>query len=208
MTTLESLQQRVREYTSRHPELAAAHHYDFGLLLAESVKYYVIGLSPGETEEERRLHPGVGHLNPHDPRDWHGLPRNAKSWLTRCKSLLGTDELLLGDVFFWSSPDMASFKQRFGTELRRSPHLSFCREMTEALLGEYMPKGVVFMGLGHADFLRETFGLTEIRRFSLGRKELRHMQDGKRPWFVVPHPNSFPTSADWQTAARYIAANS
>jgi hypothetical protein len=206
--TLESLHRQVRHYTSQHPELAAAHHCDFGMLLTERVEYYTIGLTPGETDQEREIHPGVGHFNPHDPSSWSELPRNSKRWITMCKTLLGTDSLMLGDAFFWSVPSMKSFRSRFAEDLKNSRHLPFCMTMTKALLELYPPRAVVALGLGNADTLATLFQLRPIAELDVGRWNLRHLDDGIRPWFVVAHPSYWPSRDEWKKAGQYIAHHS
>ena len=140
----------IETYTNKHEELKAAHHFLYDLPLsraAHQVDAVCIGINPGESPREK--HPGKTRQET-SLFDYHGeiLSRGAINWRTKAKRFAGTDSVVLTEFFFWSSPNSGSaFTARFGTPIRRSPHLAFCAAMNERLIKVRAPKVVIVAGL-------------------------------------------------------------
>jgi hypothetical protein len=205
LTTVENLRKKVIEYTNQHSELGEAHHYDFAITLTGAVDYFVMGLNPGETDQDRQLRSGKGHFNPYDKPPFS---RSSKAWQTRSKNLLGTEDLLYGDFFFWSSSDTGrSFVDRFGTSLEKSPHLSFCTSMIGQLVDFYKPKALIIPGLKLATIVPSLYGpISYVCTRKHGKTRLiEHYADGVRPWLFVKHYRRL-SKPEMTTIKAYLAS--
>jgi hypothetical protein len=205
MSKVAALREEVVTYTLMHAELSEAHHYDFALMLNGRADYFVMGLNPGETAEDRCLHPGRGHLNPYgNPAGPFSM--SAKRWYKRSERLLDTPNILYGDFFFWSSHNIGNaFIERFGTTLEASPHLPFCRRMIGALLAMYTPKAVIIPGLKLCSIVPSLYDLKQVATIPQGTKRLiEHYTDGARPWLFIKHFSARPTRAETEAAKRYV----
>jgi hypothetical protein len=206
MNAVEHLRRKVVEYTNLHAELKEAHHYDFAITLTGCVKYFVMGLNPGETGEDRELHPGKGHFNPYARAPFS---RSSKAWQTRSKNLLGTDDLLYGDFFFWSSPDVGgSFVKRFGTSLEKSPHLPFCVDLIGQLLDFYQPKALIIPGLKLTTAVPSLYsGISHLHTHKhCERRLIEHYTDGTRPWLFIKHYSSWLSEPEMAEIKKYLAS--
>src|SRR5713101_6768929 len=107
-----------------------------------------MGVNPGEQPELWKLFPEPTEET--SLYDFLGLGEREKSapWRKLCKEFLGTDNVLLTELFFWSSRNAVHFRERFGEPIYLSKHLPFCRDMNQRLLKIYKPKAVVVTGVG------------------------------------------------------------
>jgi hypothetical protein len=185
--------EKIRDYTKRHAELCAAHHFLFDLPLDRAAgrpEYVILGINPGETERDRRAFPGPTEETWN--YDFHenallGRSQGSKNWRKNAVFFSGGRPLVFGELFFWSSADGDEFEERFGP-LWDSPHLPFCIDMTRLLIEEYQPKAVIFAGLGPSKKVADKFALAHVNTLKSGSQRLvEHYSDGDRPWFFTKH---------------------
>ena len=137
-------------------------------------------ICPGGTEE----------TSEYDFHDVDGNGRASVRWTRLCEALLGTTEVLLMEVFFWSSRDQVEFKERFGP-LEASPHPEFCTRMNRLLLEHYSPQAVICPGLGTIPVAEAQYGLTHCDeppvRNNAGHRLVETRSDGQRLWVFTKH---------------------
>jgi hypothetical protein len=183
----------IRAYTEGHPELRAAHHfcYDFPLdKTAQKPEVLVMGINPGEIEDDRRSYPGPTE------QTWNfdfqeegtlGKSQGGNSWRKTASFFADNRPVVFTEFFLWSSSDSTQFKQRSGP-LWKSPHRSFCISMNKRLIQEYRPKAVIFVGLGDSRKVADAFGLCHVHTVNIGHFRLvEHYQDKYCPWFFTKH---------------------
>lgn len=140
----------IRAYTAAHDKLAACHQFCFDFRLGgfERAMFVVMGLNPGETSDDLATASGpVEESSLVDYRDGKDS-RSRRRWFRKCMRMLGSDQIALSELCFWSSPDETTLIERIGP-LELSPHLVFCRELNEKLVNFHKPTAVVLpTGLG------------------------------------------------------------
>lgn len=188
---MKSTIERIRKYTQENSELLAAHHFLFDLRLNPAgVDYCVMGINPGETDDEKSGCPGpTEETSLFDFHAQYGRGPSSTRWLANINFFLNTDRVVLGEYFFWSSANAeAEFAERFGP-LRLSPHLKFCRDMNLELIENYKPKAVISPGLGMARIASNLYGLELVasEKSANGNNLIFHYSDGKRPWIFTKH---------------------
>ena len=183
----------IRAYTEGHPELRAARHFCYDLPLdktAQTPEVLVMGINPGEIEDDRRSYPGPTE------QTWNfdfqeegalGKGQGGNNWRKTASFFADNRPVVFTELFLWSSSDSAQFKQRFGP-LWKSPHRSFCISMNKRLIQEYRPKSVIFVGLTHSRKVADAFRLCHVYTVKMGRyRLLEHYHDECRPWFFTKH---------------------
>jgi hypothetical protein len=116
---IEDLKRQVIEYHNSHKELQQAHHFDFAIQHSNQIDYFLFGINPGETEEDKKLFPGIGHFNPYDPTQTaiEKFSKSARSYASFAKEICGSSNFLISEFFFWSSKDVVQLKSRYGGSL-------------------------------------------------------------------------------------------
>ena len=137
--------ERIRAYTALHAALRACHHFcfDFRLGAFHRATYIVMGLNPGETDDDRAIAGG-----PHEESSLvdYRAGRDSASrarWFNTCRNILSTDQIALSELCFWSSANLPALVERIGP-LEGSPHMAFCRELNERLIAFHRPRAIVF----------------------------------------------------------------
>ena len=184
--------QRIRDYTVAHEELLRAHHFTFDLPLTPHTHptCLVMGINPGEVAEDFSFHPGPTEET--RDFDFHALvrpSRGARRWRSTVRRMCG-EQTTITEAFFWSSPTVASMRERFGSTLGHSHHLDFCTATNKALLDRFMPRCVVCPGLGMEKLLTRHYRLEkqETVRCDEGKHRLVLVcSDGDRPWLLTKH---------------------
>jgi len=184
---------QIRAYTQGHPELCAAHHFCYDLPLdttAQKPEVLVMGINPGEIEDDRLSYPGPTEQTwKHDFQQMGTLGKSlwGERWRKNASFFADNRPVVFTEFFLWSSNDGAQFKQRFGP-LWKSPHLPFCISMNQRLIQEYRPKSVIFVGLSHSRKVADAFGLCHVHTVKIdGKRLVEHYQDECRPWFFTKH---------------------
>jgi hypothetical protein len=190
--------EEIEWYTAQHAELQKAHHFLFDLPIdrdAGKPEFVVIGVNPGESAGDWRLHP-KGREQETWKRDFHeatDAPRSpgSKKWRANARFFSNDRPVVLAELFFWSSKNRAELESRFGP-LWQSPHLDFCADKLRLLINEYDPTAVIFVGLGEAQHVARLFDLQEVDRLfdkRNGNKLLIEYRErnGRRPWFFAKH---------------------
>jgi len=208
-----------------HPELQEAHHFLFDLPFSSSpdrCDFLVIGLNPGESSEDWRNCPHrTEETSQYDFHEEYGASTGSKRWKSEveryCGSLSGRET----QFFFWSSKDTGkAFKNVFGTEFDRSPHLEFCRDLNEELIKRLQPKFIVAPGVSKSGLFARLYGLSpsgEIRhvvgrdRNGNERQErlVAHFERDGLPWIFTKHWTAGHglRDEDRLEIANYISAN-
>lgn len=205
----------IREYTAQHGALTQCHHFLFDLHLqpgAQSADYVVLGINPGEQSGDWEAWPtNTEESSAFDFREQLGTrPRASVNWRKLAKEMCGTDKVVMSELFVWSTKDIgASFRQRFGHEFHKSPHLQFSIQMNKRLIDNYKPKAVVVPGLTTVGVFGKHFHLNKIGevRTQDGLRLIEHYEVDGISWVFTKHwSGSFGFStAQRQTIARYIA---
>jgi hypothetical protein len=199
----------VRAYTAADPKLRACHHfsYDFRLGAFERAEYVVMGVNPGETDDDLRTEPGPTEES--SLFDYRGGvdSQSRRRWFNACRRTLRTDRLALTELVFWSSPDVNALRARLGD---LGPYLGWCRELNQRLLEHHRPRAVVLPGFS---FLRETvelYGLKPVASVpdALGRRLIEHMTRDGQPWVFTKHWSGARgfTREDRERIADHLAA--
>ncbi|MBI1405248.1 MAG: hypothetical protein GC145_03875 [Caulobacter sp.] len=182
--------ERIAAYTARHPELKSAHHFLYDLRSPPDglPRFVVMGINPGETKRDWDLSPTpteeTSRFDFHRRAEPSG---SALRWARLAGDYLDHADYVLAEVFFWSSPDLRVFGERFGP-LAKSPHLDFCRDMNRDLIEVYQPEAVVAPGLGSAGLCARLYGLTPLRTIQdAGARVAEIYCDGVRPWVFTKH---------------------
>lgn len=180
----------IRAYTKAHDELRACHHFcfDFRLGAFERAQYVVMGVNPGETRDDLAVAPGPQEESSlHDYRA--GVDsRSRQRWFDTCIKVVGSDQIALSELFFWSSPNVPALVERIGP-LKSSPHGDFCRRLNERLIAFHQPKAIVLPGLGLLPLATSLYGLWHVGQTSSarGRRLIEHYERDGVPWIFTPH---------------------
>ena len=174
MTILEKNIRELRKYTNEHQELKEAHHFTYDLSLnkeTNNIEYLVMGMNPGEQPRYSwDIFDGpTEETNLYDFFVDVGYSRTETDWSRRCINFLGTNEINIGNFFFWSSRNTDNFfKERFGfgfnkTGLRYNPHFHICQRMNIDLIEHYQPRLIAAPGITLADWIPEIYGMNFIQ---------------------------------------------
>lgn len=181
---------RVADYTARHAELLAAHHflYDLKHPRQGTPQFVVMGVNPGETAYDWHIAPRpTEETSRFDFHTERGVGRSAVRWAKAASYFLDAADYVLAELFFWSSADGRAFVERFGP-LAKSKHLPFCVQMNRDLIETYHPRAVVLPGLTHVPLVQALYGLRPVGTVRDGNARVaEHYTDGKRPWVFTKH---------------------
>lgn len=192
---IRSLLDEIRNYQRLYPELLKCHHFVAALPLETAVTSFeamVIGLNPGEQENNWDIHPGpTEETIEYDWLDQIGARTpQSNRWRKSAEFFCGSRQIIFTDFFFWSTNNSgAAFSERFGCRFQDSPHLDFCRDINLRLASLVAPKIVVVPGIGHAEFFSRLYGLRLVRseRWSNGHRLIEHYQRENVPWIFTKH---------------------
>lgn len=182
--------ERIAARTAEHPELRAAHHFLYDLRHPKHGKpeFVVMGVNPGETAYDWTIAPEpTEETSRYDFHMDRGGGRSAIRWSKAASYFLDGSDYVLTELFFWSSYDGRTFRERFGP-LAKSEHLSFCVEMNRHLIEAYAPRAVVLPGLTHMPLVKDAYGLTHLETLSDEvTRVVEVLSDGQRPWVFTKH---------------------
>jgi hypothetical protein len=182
--------ERIAAYTAQYPELAKAHHFLYDLKHPQTgcPEYVVMGVNPGETENDWVIAPQpTEETSRYDFHNELGRGRSAIRWTKAARFFLDNANYVLAELFFWSSYDSRVFTERFGP-LRKSPHLPFCCEMNRELIDAYQPRAVVLPGLTHSKAVAEWYRLSQVEVITDASSRVAEVwTDGYRPWVFTKH---------------------
>lgn len=179
--------QAISEYTSKHSELLSAHHflYDLRLNPADDGSLIVMGINPGESDHDWELERGpTQETSMYDFHEENGHKRESIKWHKKIDEYLSTDNIVLGELFFWSSKNMKQFKARYGS-LKGNKHLDFCKEKNLVLFEKYQPKAIIFPGKSAISLAVDLYNLKPRSNSNDGLVVEYH--DGVRPWIFTWH---------------------
>ena len=196
----------IAAYTKLHSELRAAHHFLFDLKYPPNgePKFVVMGINPGERAADWQFAPEPTEET--SRYDFHvalGVGREVIPWARMANHLLDGSAFVQTELFFWSSRNMDEFVSRFG-RLAQSPHLPFCVQLNRRLIEAYMPRAVIFPGLGQANLCQRLFDLQHRSTEMLeGTRLVEVYSDGVRPWLFTKHwTGSYGFSREQQETVR------
>ena len=204
--------EELADYTERHAELRAAHHflYDLRCPADGAPRFVVMGINPGETASDWEMAPTpTEETSRYDFHVAKGCGRSAIRWSKAARFYLDDADYVLAELFFWSSRDGVQFRQRFGA-LGKSKHLPLCTRMNKTLIEAYVPRAVVVPGIGSARLCQPLYGLKHVASLTSAKGRLvEHYHDGRRPWIFTKHwTGSFGLSNEQRTEIqRYIRSN-
>lgn len=189
---------RIRDMGESDEALRTHHHFLFALPTPNfdherPVDLILIGLNPGETANCRRIAPGYRHEESFEI-DFHANAGSAvtgrRRWLRNIEKTLPWSNVLMSELFFWSSPGAKQLEDVYGS-VRNIPYLDFCCELNRELIEIVSPRAVVFTGLSWERLVVERFDLRKRRDlFRDGSSDMRLVESyssAGRPWFVIPH---------------------
>lgn len=183
----------IRNYTKHNIDLHQSHHFLYDLPLNKNlckVEYIVLGINPGETKLDFEYPGPTEETSLFDFHDVANIPRSPSSikWLELAEYYCNTPNAVLGEIFFWSAPDMKVTKDRYG-DIWKSRHLPFCVEKLSLLFGEYSPKAIIFTGLSAEKNLANLFCLKKQHSFvtSNGRRLVEKYMMEEIPWYITSH---------------------
>lgn len=147
-----------------------------------------MGVNPGETAYDWTIAPEpTEETSRYDFHMDRGGGRSAIRWSKAASYFLDGSDYVLTELFFWSSYDGRTFRERFGP-LAKSEHLSFCVEMNRHLIEAYAPRAVVLPGLTHMPLVKDAYGLTHLETLSDEvTRVVEVLSDGQRPWVFTKH---------------------
>jgi hypothetical protein len=185
---------QIRAYTAANAELLRAHHFLFDLPIdkgSDTAKFIVMGLNPGEQATDwELLNRPTEESREFDFHDTHGRGRSAVTWSKWVEYFCQSTDVVLGEFFFWSSSKARKeFQDRFGTSLKRSPHLEFCRKMNCELIEHYEPAVVIAPGLEAIEFAPALYDLRYVRSVLApnGHRLVEHYERNGVPWLFTKH---------------------
>ncbi len=204
---IDELKKIVVQYHQGNIDLQDAHHYDFAILYSDQIDYFIFGLNPGETKEDRDRFPGNGHFNPYDPVKYpeNMQSRSAKRYISFSEALCGSRNFLISELFFWSSTDLRQLAVRYGAPIEKSPHLPFCFEMNQRLFKIFNPKAVIVLGL---NIRRHVLKIKPNLEWVAGEKGVfehyQDSQDNARPWIFAKHPAARVSTVKRKQISEYL----
>lgn len=180
----------IRQYTKDHPVLADCHHFCFDFRLGDfdRADFIVMGLNPGETDDDRAAARGpVEESSLVDYRAGQDSASRAR-WFKTCRTVLRSESIALTELCFWSSPNISALEARIGP-LASSPHLRFCRKLNERLISFHKPAAVVLPGLGLMPLTAKLYDLKFVSALpdDKGRRLIEHYERDGVPWVFTKH---------------------
>lgn len=208
---LRRLVEEVRAYRDRHEVLRQAHHFLFALPIEPASQRFdvlVMGVNPGEQPSNWALH--CGPTEETLEYDWLAALNQrtgpAKRWRTHLQTFCGDRRALMSEFFFWSSKNAgADFVARFGTSLRRSPHLEFCCTKNIELINVVRPQAVICPGLSDAAWFARIYELSHRQDLvaANGHLLVQHFERDAVPWLFTKHwSGSFGFTAEQRQQVR------
>jgi hypothetical protein len=170
---------KIRAHTESDPLLQKSHHflYDRRYDPNSKVDYILMGINPGETKADFAVWPKSRGIPTEETTESEFTlvmqpSRSAKVWRTKSQKMLGTN-VLLTELFFWSTPNVAVLRQRF-SKSDFSAHIKLCATWNNDLFELYRPKLIVFTGFASLDVLAThyavTFGLPPADAVAVGSR--------------------------------------
>jgi hypothetical protein len=183
--------EKIEAYTRANSKLLKAHHFLYDLRLNQAAKradFVVMGINPGETKQDWDITKRPAQeTSEYDFHTGHERSRSSARWIRLCKEILGTENVVLAELFFWSSKNITCLEKRFGF-LKNSPHPRFCAEMNKKLFAHHMPKAIIFPGLGSIKLAADLYGLARVKTVkSSSSRLIEHYTMGETPWLFTKH---------------------
>lgn len=191
---------KIKQRMQEHPGLQEAHHfcYDHRLEFRSArVDYVVMGINPGETEEDKRRHQAPPPGEETSEADFH-LPHPSPArirWFKNAEFYCHSRNIAFTNCFFWSSPKETDLRTRYSNAL--DEHFQFCAELNIDLINIHQPEAVVFAGISYTTKapwvprLYKLRGPNNVTTATGSNDRLVEVyDDGKRPWLFTRHWSS------------------
>lgn len=174
-TKIDLLIDMIEKYTKKNSDLWRCHHYMFDKpllddeLIVDRLDYLVMGINPGETEQCRNKFPKSDNKIPFEEtsrrNDLLSDQKEISSlkWEKKCIDILGKSKIILGEMFFWSTPKERDIYQYFSKE-QLVNHYRFCTEINIAMIKIRQPKVIVFPGISKEIKVAELYNLKPSNR--------------------------------------------
>lgn len=192
----------IQKYTNDNPELWKCHHFLFdkplnGKQLSGKLDFLVMAMNPGETAMCRKMFPRLPNTAPLEESSRHNQlvsdtpEKSSANWQKKCNDILGPKNIVLGDMFFWSTPKDRDVSKLF-SKVQLDKHYSFCSKVNRVMIEIRQPKVIVFPGM-----LKES---KAVRLYDLKPTARNHIMDihnrgklisfwsyGSTPWVFTKH---------------------
>jgi len=189
--------EEIRKQWVKHPELTQSHHFVYDFLLKDGhPNVLVLGINPGETSEDwqkfpKGQHEETRHLN---FREKLPLSTNSKRWFTFIQKILPEHVgIILSELFFWSSNNVADLKTRYG-DWQNSALIEFCAKANQHLIKTHKVSLVLFFGLTLSKLVVRLYALRlrDVVHCKIDNKKLCeiYLDEQDRYWVICSHPNS------------------
>lgn len=206
----------IEAHQNKFPELKQAHHYvyDKRYSSAPRARFMLMGINPGEGPSDSADWPVNGDPAEETSRFDFQTQRkengSAKRWRSLCNEILGTLDVALTEMFFWSSKDVNELEQRYG-KLAETVHVDFCRGLNRSLIEFHGPEAVIVVGIGkkYRALLPPTYDLELLSEHpnEAGRTIIAEYTDGTRPWIFLKHwTGARPSKPERARMREYVAA--
>lgn len=192
----------IEKYTNDNPELWKCHHFLFDKPLNDKpwfgdLDFLVMAMNPGETVMCRDMFPrlpNTASLEESSRRNQlvsHTPEKSSVDWQKKCNDILGPKNIVLGEMFFWSTPKDRSLNQLF-SKVQLDKHYRFCLKMNQAMLEIRHPKVIVFPGISKESKAVELYNLQPTARNCVmdthkKGKLLSFWSYGSTPWVFTKH---------------------
>tara|TARA_A100001234_G_C12598354_1_gene373788 strand:- start:262 stop:1191 length:930 start_codon:yes stop_codon:yes gene_type:complete len=113
------------------------------------------------------------------------------------------------EYFFWSTPDIDEFENRFGYNWKKNPHEEFCLSINRKLIDYYNTKIIIYFGIGDAERIKKTFNLEEVETYEVPELKsnkkilaklyfLKTMNKKDIPFLISTHPSNYMSKKEME----------
>lgn len=199
---INSLIRDIEKYTRDNKGLWDCHHFLFDLPLSNesavgSDECIVMGMNPGETNACRRLFKKGDDGFPLEEssrrNDLLGnvLEGSSLTWHKKCLEVLNSKKIILGEMFFWSTPKDKNLYGLFAKE-ELLQHYKFCASINSKMIDIRRPKAIIFPGISKESLAISLYNLepggTKVVMDSSKRGKLLSFWKYKGiPWIFTKH---------------------
>lgn len=210
---IKSLILKVRKYDLQNPDLHQSHHFLFGKFTQRelsSPNVLLMGFNPGETKQDWLKTKGSRSEESLliDFHSDHPTP-SAKRWYSAIDFFLPNSNIIMTELFFWSTSNIAELERKYGTLDSRNKHLDFCTGINHQLIEALNTKLIIFSGLTHLKRVAKIFGLTVLNIESVDGSKVAALaiDEKNRKWIFTKHwTGSFGFTMRQRNAVKDIIA--
>lgn len=192
----------IEKYTIDNPELWKCHHFLFDKALngkqqSGKLDFLVMAMNPGETAMCRTMFPrllntpSLEESSRRNQLESDTPEKSSINWQKKCHDILGPKNIVLGEMFFWSTPKDSDLPKIF-SKAQLDKHYIFCSKINRAMIEIRQPKVIVFPGI-----LKES---KAVKLYNLQPTSRPHIMDtqkrgklisfwsyGSTPWVFTKH---------------------